>query len=99
MGDIYHYPVEVLRVIRGLFAKEMPVVIDGPAKVQMFAYDNNKVIIRSNMIYDETLTLLLDKDIKAVKEIVTGRELPIVDHKITIARTSPSINYVLDLIK
>lgn len=99
MGDIYHYPVEVLRVIRSLFAKEMPVVIDGPAKVQMFAYDNNKVIIRSNMIYDETITLLLDKDIKAVKEIVTGSELPIVDHKITIARTSPSINYVLDLIK
>ena len=51
------------------------------------------------MIYDETITLLLDKDVKAVREMVTGRELPIVDHKITIARTSPSVNYVLDLIK
>lgn len=96
MGDLYHYPAQVLNVIRSLFTKEMPVALEGPSKVQLFVYDNNKVIVRSDLDYYENVTLRLSDDITAVKEIIRGRELPIVNHRITM-QLSPSVNYVLEL--
>lgn len=60
LGDIYHYPVPVLNVIRSLFSKEIPVTIEGPAQVQLFAYkksrdngsgsDNDEIDNSSNVI-------------------------------------------------
>ncbi|MDE6749010.1 MAG: hypothetical protein K2K21_08120 [Lachnospiraceae bacterium] len=96
MGDLYHYPSQVLGVIRNLFTKEMPVTLEGPAKVQIFVYDNNKVIIRSNLDYYESVTLRLTDNIMSVKDLRTGREFPIVNHKVTL-QLSPAVNYVLSL--
>lgn len=96
MGDIYHYPAQALNVIRSLFTKEMPVTLEGPSKVQLFVYDNNKVIVRSDLDYYESVTLRLDDSIVSVKDLVTGREFPVINHKATL-QLSPTVNYVLSL--
>lgn len=96
MGDIYHYPAQALNVIRSLFTKEMPVTLEGPSKVQLFVYDNNKVIVRSDLDYYESVTLRLDNSIVSVKDLVTGREFPVINHKATL-QLSPAVNYVLSL--
>lgn len=96
MGDIYHYPAQALNVIRSLFTKEMPVTLEGPSKVQLFVYDNNKVIVRSDLDYYESVTLRLDDSIVSVKDLVTGREFPVINHKATL-QLSPAVNYVLSL--
>ena len=96
MGDLYHYPSQVLGVIRSLFTKEMPVTLEGPAKVQIFVYDNNKVIVHSDLDYNESVTLRLADSITAVKDLRTGRVLPVVSHKTTL-QLSPAVNYVLSL--
>lgn len=96
MGDLYHYPSQVLGVIRNLFTKEMPVTLEGPAKVQIFVYDNNKVIVRSDLDYNESITLRLADSITSVKDLRTGRELPVVNHKVTL-QLSPAVNYVLSV--
>ena len=94
MGDFYHYPVQVLAVIRKMFMKEMPVCLDASSNVQMFLYDNRKVILRSDLPYYESVTLEFAEDVKTVKDIVKGREYPVVNGKLTIQLT-PCLNYVL----
>ena len=98
MGDLYHYPVEVLNVIRGLLSKEMPVVLDGPSQVQLFAYDNDKVIVRSDLPYAESVGLKVADGVKAVKDLVKGTEIPVADGKVTL-EMMPGFNYVLELKK
>ena len=104
MGDLYHYPVQILRVIRELFGARMPVMLDGPAKVQIFVYDNCNnncncnVILRSDLPYMEDVTLKLAGGIHRVRDIVRNVELPVTDGKLRL-HTVPGINYVLELIK
>lgn len=98
MGDLYHYPAQVLGVIRELFSGNMPAVVEGPALVQLFVYDNDKVIVRSDMLYTESVTLRLREGYSSVKNLITGCEMAAVDHKITLQMT-PSVNYVLELKK
>lgn len=98
MGDLYHYPVQVLNVIRRLLMREMPVSVDGPAKVQLFVYDNDTVIARSDLPYTEQVTLKLAAGIKGVKELVKGFSLPVADGELHLPM-APGINYVLKLLK
>lgn len=98
MGDLYHYPARVLGVIRELFSGNMPAVVEGPALVQLFVYDNDKVIVRSDMPYAESVTLRLSEGYSLVKNLITGCEMAAVDHKITL-QMAPSVNYVLELKK
>ncbi len=60
MGDLYHYPSEVLSAIRMLFIKETKVaLINAPAGIQLFIYDNDYIIIRSDLPYEETASIVL----------------------------------------
>lgn len=112
MGDIYNYPVQVLQVIRGLFAQEMPVTVEGPAKVQLFVYDDKNaidnsisdsdnstcgsVIVRSDLPYLESITLKVANGITILKEMVKGYELPVKDGKVEL-HMAPCVNYVFKL--
>ncbi len=96
MGDLYYYPKQILNVIRGLFSREMPVCIDGPAQVELFVYDNDKVIVRSDMPYTESVDLKISDEVKTVKEMVREVEMPVKDGRVTLQMT-PGLNYVLDL--
>lgn len=98
MGDLYNYPPEVLMVIRELFSKDLPVLVDGPAKVMLFVYDNDKVIVRSDLPYNETFTLKFQQEIKSVRNMVTGQELA-VKEKCLSMQLMPCVNYVLDIKK
>ena len=91
MGDLYHYPVQVLSVIRGLFGKEMPAVLEGPSGIQLFSYDSGHVIVRSDLPYMEDVTLKVADGVRNVELPVTGGRLPL--------HTVPGVNCVLELIK
>lgn len=96
MGDLYHYPAQVLNVIRRVLMQEMPVSVDGPAMVQVFAYDNDMAIVRSDLPYTEQITLKMEGGISAVKEIVKNVEYPVQDGKLCLPIV-PGVNYVLQL--
>jgi hypothetical protein len=96
MGDIYHYPEKVLNVIRDLFTKNLPVQLEAPAGVQLFAYDNQKIILRSDLPYYESVTLRLPKNTTKVRDIVKGSELSVEGGRLTL-QLAPGVNYVLDL--
>lgn len=98
MGDLYHYPPNVLGVIRKQFEKAAPVVLEGPAMVSMYAYDNDTMILRSDLEYYQDVTLHFADDVTAVKNIVTGRQMPVKDNQVTM-ELSPFVNYVLELVR
>ena len=95
MGDMYHYPPQILGAVREQLMAELPVRVEGPAKVQMFLYDNNCMILRSDLEYYETVTLHLDEKITAVKDLIKGEMISVTDHKVTF-QLMPFVNYVLE---
>ena len=96
MGDLYHYPAQVLNVIRNLFSGDLPASLEAPSKIQLFAYDNDKIIVRSDLDYYESVTLHLADRITKVIDMVKGVEMPVSDHRVT-AQLTPGVNYVLEL--
>ena len=74
-GDLYNYPAVVLNVIRGLFTKRLPVKLLAESQIQLFAYDNNTFILRSDLPYSESVTLEFTEGVKKVTELKSGREL------------------------
>ncbi|HKM22596.1 MAG TPA: hypothetical protein VJZ01_11225 [Lachnospiraceae bacterium] len=98
MGDLYNYPNQVLQVIRVLFTKELPAVLDAPAGVQMFLYDNNKMIIRSDLPYFESVTVRFNGNITAIRDMIRNITIPVQNHALTV-QLSPGVNYVVELLK
>lgn len=98
MGDLYHYPVQVLGVIREVFGKEMPAVLEGPSGIQLFFYDSGHIIVRSDLPYMEDVTLKVADGVHMAKDIVRNVELPVTGEKLLL-HTVPGVNCVLELIK
>ena len=68
--------------------------MEGNSGIQMFLYDNNKLILRSDVAYYEHVTLHFKEDVKMVKELTTGRTYEVKDHELTL-QLSSCVNYVL----
>ncbi len=62
LGDLYEYPREVLFLIRKLFSKTCEYIIDGPAKVLLFTYDDSSAIVRSDLEYFERVRIIHTKN-------------------------------------
>ena len=98
MGDLYHYPVQVLGVIREVFGKEMPAVLEGPSRIQLFFYDSGHIIVRSDLPYMEDVTLKVADGVHMAKDIVRNVELSVTGGRLLL-HTVPGVNCVLELIK
>ena len=81
-------------VIRKALCAGLPVHMEGNSGIQMFLYDNNKLILRSDVAYYEHVTLHFKEDVKTVKELTTGRTYEVKDHELTL-QLSSCVNYVL----
>ena len=46
-GDLYNLPPQVLNPIRAALAGDLPVRLEGPSQVGLFAYDNGKFILQN----------------------------------------------------
>ncbi|MFO7324808.1 MAG: hypothetical protein DIU62_003740, partial [Pseudomonadota bacterium] len=46
-ADFYHYPAVALNEIRRVLTPHLPVRIEGPSKVGLFAYDNDTFIVHN----------------------------------------------------
>lgn len=96
MGDLYTYPAPVLNEMRKLFSKNIPVRIEGPSGVMLFMYDNNTFIVRSDLPYDETFTLIFEEGIEKVTNLTMHREFPVQNQQLQL-RLSPSSNFVFKI--
>ncbi|MCR5322587.1 MAG: hypothetical protein K6E85_04900 [Lachnospiraceae bacterium] len=91
-GDLYNYPADVLNVIRGLFANELPFKLRGGAGIMLFAYDNGTYILRSDLPYSESVTLEFKPEVKTVTEARRGFELKMNDQRQVRIPLMPGMN-------
>ncbi len=75
MGDLYSYPQGVLRAIREVVAKDMPVHMDAPARVSLFVYDNDTFIAESFQEGPVDARLVTGKGFTKLRDLVSGAEL------------------------
>lgn len=104
MGDLYNYPRQVLDSIRDLFYQTSQVKLSAPGGVQLFLYDNDTAIIRSDLEYTETVALQVPDGKTKVIDLMHNIELPVTPqskqfmeeiHNEIVAELAPGINYVI----
>jgi hypothetical protein len=78
-----------------LFTRELPIKLFAESQIQLFAYDNNTYILRSDLPYTETVTLEFAENVKSVKELKSGREFKINDKRQISLPLMPMMNTLL----
>ena len=63
----------------------------------LFAYDNNCFVVRSDLAYDETVTILCDESVRELRFPETGRVIPAQNGRVSL-RLTPNVNYVVEAI-
>jgi hypothetical protein len=71
-SNLYDLPQPLLNRIRQTIAKDIPVRLDAPSKVSLFAYDNGAFIVENFRDEPVEISLLLDGKIKGLRDLQTG---------------------------
>ena len=74
-GDLYQLPQEVLRAIRAYVMADFPVQLDAPAKVSLFAYDNQTFIVESFLDLETPVTVSVAGGYSKLRNVLTGESV------------------------
>ena len=78
-SDLYHFPEAALNQIRTVLGRDLKARLEGPAKVSLFVYDNDKVIVESFL--DETVTVKVVTADKAIPVTLKPHSFELIDIK------------------
>jgi hypothetical protein len=81
MGDLYNLPRGLLTQIKQYVGQDLPVRIDSPPQVSLFAYDNDTFVIQSFRADDASVTIRPGAGHGTVYDAVSGKA---VDATVTI---------------
>lgn len=70
--DLYALPENALNRIRQVATGGMNVLLEGPAEVSLFAYDNHSFVAESFLDHEVTVRFVLDIGTKQITEIPSG---------------------------
>ena len=76
-SDLYHFPEAALNQIRTVLGRDLKARLEGPAKVSLFVYDNDKVIVESFL--DETVTVKVVTADKAIPVTLKPHSFELLD--------------------
>ena len=71
-GDLYHYPREVLHLLRRAIAGDLCVLLDAPAKVGLFTYDNDTFVAESFLPHRQDVKIIVNRPHARLKELASG---------------------------
>ncbi|MDR0973415.1 MAG: hypothetical protein LBM61_05460 [Prevotellaceae bacterium] len=74
-ADIYELPAPVLNRVRTIAGADVDVRIEGPAKVSVFAYDNNTFIVESFLDEPVDVKVVVKGESKTLTDVLTGEKL------------------------
>ncbi len=80
--DLYKLPEAILSRIRAVVTADLPVRVDAPAQVALFAYDNDTVIVESFRPEVTDIALIGRAGVTGMRDLLTGDELegePVLD--------------------
>jgi hypothetical protein len=72
---LYHLPQEVLSQIRRVMTQDIPVYLDSPSKICLFAYDNNTFIAQSYQPFRTRYNIVINKVGAKLFDLTSDREL------------------------
>jgi hypothetical protein len=76
IADLYRIPTPALNAIRNEIMGTFPIrLVDAPAQVSLFAYDNNAFVVQSFLPDPVTVTVALASRPTAITDLVTGETL------------------------
>ena len=78
-SDLYRLPVEVLTRIKETLCKDLPVSLEGPAQVALFAYDNGVSIVESFLDDAADIRIVTGSQTAQVRDALSGETLSGVD--------------------
>jgi len=71
-ADIYELPEGVLNRIRAIAGADVNVRLEGPAKVSLFAYDNNTFIVESFLDEPIKIKVKVNDPVKQITDLISG---------------------------
>jgi len=90
-ADFYHYPAQPLNEIRRVLTPHLPVRIEAPAKVSLFAYDNGTFIVHN--FRDEAVSVtsvFVRRPPGALTDIRTGDAIEVTTRQIPARGVTPA---------
>jgi len=75
-GDLYELPQPVMKAIRGYLQVEFPVRLDSPARVSLFAYDNDMFVIESFRSEPASVGVSVKGGHAKLHDVITGEDTP-----------------------
>jgi hypothetical protein len=76
MGDLYQLPQPVLDELRGWLLARLPLRIDAPALVSLFAYDNQTFVVESYRASPATVRIFVKAGASKLTDLASGQSLP-----------------------
>ena len=74
-GDLYELPQPVMKAIRGYLQADFPVRLDSPARVSLFAYDNDTFVVESFRSQPATVGVFVTGGHTKLHDVLTGEEV------------------------
>jgi hypothetical protein len=78
-SDLYKIPAESLSLIRNLLLDDMEVILEAPAQVSIFPYDNSSYIVHSFLPHKTDVGLRIKHSEGHLVDLLSGEELRLQD--------------------
>jgi hypothetical protein len=76
IADLYRIPAPALSAIRNEITGTFPIrLVDAPAQVSLFAYDNNAFVVQSFLATDATVAVSVAGNPAAITDLATGQTI------------------------
>ncbi|MDR2808962.1 MAG: hypothetical protein LBB84_00180 [Tannerellaceae bacterium] len=74
-ADLYELPEGALNRLRAVAGADVPVRIEGPANISLFAYDNNTFVVESFLDKPVKVKLIIDEPAKQITDMISGNKI------------------------
>jgi hypothetical protein len=89
-ADFYFYPAQALNEIRRLLTPHLPVRLEAPAKISLFAYDNGSFVVHNFRDEPTEVSVVLAAAPAAITDINTGERLAATTRTSAARGTTPA---------
>jgi hypothetical protein len=74
-ADLYELPEGVLNRLRSVAGPDVPIRIEGPVNVSLFAYDNNTFVVESFLDTPVKVKLVINEPTKQITDMINGDKI------------------------
>jgi hypothetical protein len=90
-ADLYHYPAVALNAIRNAITDHLPVRLEGPSKVSLFAYDNGTFIAHNFRDEAVEVSAVVDETSSRATDVLTKQPIALKERRGNVATNKPPI--------